>query len=87
MLMSLPMGTGTCREKEKTMAASLAEASWWTGAIKTERSYIRPMAPEVKELLDQVTIKTAQHLELEEPIPKQIKFLETVLKDYVQLTR
>jgi hypothetical protein len=51
MLMSLPMGTGTCREKEKTMAASLAEASWWTGAIKTERSYIRPMSPEVKGLL------------------------------------
>ncbi len=28
-----------------------------------------------------------QRLEIDEPITDQIKFLETVLKDYVQLTR
>ena len=54
---------------------------------KVLEQYKKYKEPEVKELLDQVTIKTAQRLELEEPIPKQIKFLETVLKDYVQLTR
>ena len=54
---------------------------------KVLEQYKKYKEPEVKELLDQVTIKTAQRLELEEPISKQIKFLETVLKDYVQLTR
>lgn len=54
---------------------------------KVVEQYKKYKEPEVKELLDQVTIKTAQRLELEEPILNQIKFLETVLKDYVQLTR
>ena len=54
---------------------------------KVIEQYKKFKEPEVKELLDQVTLKTQQRLEIEEPIKDQIKFLETVLKDYVQLTR
>jgi uncharacterized RDD family membrane protein YckC len=54
---------------------------------KVIEQYKKFKEPEVKELLDQVTLKTQQRLEIDEPITDQIKFLETVLKDYVQLTR
>jgi hypothetical protein len=54
---------------------------------KVIEQYKKFKEPEVKELLDQVTLKTQQRLEIEEPITDQMKFLETVLKDYVQLTR
>ena len=54
---------------------------------KVMEQYKKFKEPEVKELLDQVTVKTKQRLEIEEPITNQLLFLETVLKDYVQLTR
>ncbi len=54
---------------------------------KVMEQYKKFKEPEVKELLDQVTVKTQQRLEIEEPITNQLLFLETVLKDYVQLTR
>ena len=54
---------------------------------KVIEQYKKFQEPEVKELLDEVTKKTMDRLEIEGPVPNQIEFLETVLKDYVQLTR
>lgn len=54
---------------------------------KVIEQYKKFKEPEVKELLNQVTVKTQQRLEIEEPITNPLVFLETVLKDYVQLTR
>lgn len=54
---------------------------------KVIEQYKKFKEPEVKELLNQVTVKTQERLEIEEPITNPLVFLETVLKDYVQLTR
>ena len=54
---------------------------------KVIEQYKKYQEPEVKELLDEVTRKTMERLEIQDPVPNQVKFLETVLKDYVQLTR
>ncbi len=54
---------------------------------KVIEQYKKYKEPEVKDLLNQVTIKTQKRLEIKDPINNQLLFLETVLKDYVQITR
>lgn len=54
---------------------------------KVVEQYKKFKSPEVQLLLDNLAIKTAEKLEVSPPTKNKVSFLETVLKDYVHLTR
>lgn len=54
---------------------------------KAIEQYKKYPVGEVKEILNKITQKTKERLEITEPVKDQIGFLERVLKDYVYLTR